>query len=122
VSDGSGSLIEAPTAVPSPVFVNVTVHENGLPALTVCVAGVFVIPMFGQMITVVAEACTLLRPVADPVAVLVIPLALQLVPAVVVALTTAVIVAFAARSSGPHVRVPLVTAQFAPAGLELPSE
>jgi hypothetical protein len=104
------------------VFVNVTVHENGLPALTVCVAGVFVIPMFGQLITVVAEACTLLRPVADPVAVLVIPLALQLVPAVVVALTTAVIVAFAARSSGPHVRVPLVTAQFAPAGLELPSE
>ena len=54
MSDGSGSLIEAPTAVPSPVFVNVTVHENGLPALTVCVAGVFVIPIVGQPTVVVA--------------------------------------------------------------------
>jgi hypothetical protein len=56
------------------------------------------------------------------VAVFVMPLALQLVPAVVVAATTAVIVAFAARSSGPQVSVPLLTAQFAPAGLELANE
>jgi hypothetical protein len=115
-------LIEAPTAVPSPLLVSVTVHENGLPAFTVCVAGVFEIPKLGQFRTVVAVACTLLTPDADPVAVFVIPLLLQLVPAVVVALMTAVIASFCARSSGPQVRVPLVTAQFAPAGLELPNE
>jgi hypothetical protein len=111
-------LIVAPTAVPAPLFVSVTVHENGLPALTVCVAGVFVMPRPGQLMIVVAVAWTLLTPVADPVAVLVIPLALQLVPAVVVAATTAVIDSFFARSSGPQVSVPLLTAQFAPAGLE----
>jgi hypothetical protein len=103
-------------------LVKVTVHENGLPALTVCVAGVFVMLRPGQLITVVAVAWTLLTPDAEPVAVFVMPLALQLVPAVVVAFTTAVIEAFFARSSGPQVRVPLVTAQFAPAGLELPNE
>jgi hypothetical protein len=114
-------LIVAPTAVPSPLFVSVTVHENELPADIVWVAGVFVIPRLGQLMTVVAVACTLLNPVAAPVAVFVMPLALQLVPAVVVALMTAVIVALAARSTGPHASVPLVMAQFAPAGLELPS-
>jgi hypothetical protein len=49
-------LIDAPDAVPGPLFVNVTVHENGLPALTVCVAGVFVIPIVGQPTVVVAVA------------------------------------------------------------------
>ena len=76
----------------------------------------------GQLMTVVAVACTLLTPDADPVAVFVIPLLLQLVPAVVVALMTAVIASFCARSSGPQVSVPDVMAQFAPAGLELPNE
>jgi hypothetical protein len=78
--------------------------------------------MLGQFRTVVALACTLLTPVADPVAVLVMPLLLQLVPAVVVALMTAVIVPLGARSTGPQVNVPDVMAQFAPAGLELPNE
>jgi hypothetical protein len=76
----------------------------------------------GQLMTVVAVACTLLTPDAAPVAVFVMPLLLQLVPAVVVALMTALIDAFAARLSGPQVSVPDVMAQFAPAGLELPSE
>ena len=72
------------------MFVNVTVQENGLPLATVCEAGVFEIAMLGQLMIVVAVACTLLTPDADPVAVFVIPLLLQLVPAVVVAATTAV--------------------------------
>jgi hypothetical protein len=114
-------LIDAPTAAPSPVFVRVTVHENGLPAEIVCVDGVFVMPMVAQLMTVVALAWTLLSPVAEPVAVFVMPLVLQLVPAVVVALITAVMVALAARSTGPQFSVPLVMAQLAPEGLELPS-
>lgn len=115
-------MIDAATAVPSPVFVSVTVHENGLPAEIVWLAGNFVMLMAAQLMTVVALACTLLRPVADPVAVFVIPLWLQLVPAVVVALTTAVIVALAARLTGPQLNVPFAIVQLAPDGLELPSE
>ena len=95
------------------MFVRVTVHENGLPAATVWVAGVFVMPMIGQLMIVVAVACTLLRPVDEPVAVLLMPLALQLVPAVVVALMIATSVPFFARSTGPHVSVPVVMAQLA---------
>jgi hypothetical protein len=60
----------------------------------VCVAGVFVMPIVGQLRIVVAVACTLLTPVAAPVAVLTMPLALQLVPAVVVALINATMDAF----------------------------
>jgi hypothetical protein len=113
VSCGSGSLIVLPTAVPVPLLVNVTVHENGLPLSTVCVAGVFVISSLGQLMIVVAVACTLLTPVAAPVAVLTMPLSLQLVPAVVVALMTATSVAFFARFFGPQVSVPAVIAHVA---------
>jgi hypothetical protein len=120
VTTGSGSLMFAPTAVPSPLFVSVTVHEKDSPAFLVCDAGVFVIPMLGQLSTVVAEACTSLTPVALPVAVFVIPLALQLVPAVVVALMMATIVPFTARSFGPHVSVPDAIAHVA--SLPEPSE
>jgi hypothetical protein len=95
------------------LFVSVTVHENGLPADTVWVAGVFVIPRLGQLMIVVAVACTLLTPVAAPVAVLTMPLSLQLVPAVVVALMTATSVAFLARFFGPQVSVPAVIAHVA---------
>ena len=104
-------MIAAFTAVPAPLFVSVTVQEKEPPALMVCVAGVFVMPSVGQFSVVVAEAVTLLTPVADPVAVFVMPLELQLVPAVVVALMMAVIVPLGARSFGPHVSVPLVMAQ-----------
>jgi len=69
---------------------------------------------------VVALACTLLTPVADPVAVFVKPLVLQLWPCVV-ALIVAVIDAFGARSIGPQFNLPPVMAQLAPEGLELPS-
>jgi hypothetical protein len=86
---------------------------NGLPAATVCVAGVFVMPMIGQLMIVVAVACTLLKPVDEPVAVLLMPLALQLVPAVVVALMIATIVPFFARLSGPQVSEPEVMAHVA---------
>ena len=106
MSCGSGSLIVVPVAVPAPLLVRVTVHENGLPEFTVWLAGVFVIPSVGQLMMVVAVACMPLTPVAAPVAVFVMPLALQLVLAVVVALMTATSVAFFARSFGPQVRVP----------------
>ena len=113
-------MILAARAVPAPLLVSVTVHENGLPAPTVCDAGVLVISSFGQLMIVVAVACTLLSPVADPVAVFVMPFALQLVPAVVVAFTIATSVPLAARATGPQVRVPLVIAQLA--ALPAPSE
>ena len=106
MSEGNGSLMEAPTAVPAPLFVSTTVQEKLSPALLVCVAGSFVMPSVGQLSVVVADAVTLLTPVAEPVAVLVIPLELQLVPAVVVALMTAVIVPLTARFFGPQVSVP----------------
>jgi hypothetical protein len=44
VSVGRGSLIVAPEATPGPLFVRVTVQENPVPAETVWVAGVFVMP------------------------------------------------------------------------------
>ena len=110
----------APTAVPSPLFVNVTVQEKLSPALFVCDAGVFVMPMLGQLRTVVADAWTSLTPVAFPVAVFVMPLALQLVPAVVVALMMATIVPLTARSFGPQVSVPDAMAHVA--SLPEPSE
>jgi hypothetical protein len=94
-------------------LVRVTVHEKGLPAEIVWVAGVFVMPMLAQLMVVVALACTLLRPVAEPVAVFVIPLLLQLVPAVVVALMIATSVPLAARFTGPQFSVPVVMEQLA---------
>ena len=89
--------------MPAPLLVNVTVQENGLPAPTVCEEGVLVMSSFGQLMIVFAVACTSLNPVALPVAVFVMPLALQLEPAVVVALMIATVVAPAARFFDVHV-------------------
>jgi hypothetical protein len=110
----------APTAVPAPLFVNVTVHEKLSPAFFVCEAGVFVMPMLGQFKVTVADAWTSLTPVALPVAVFVKPFAAQLVPAVVVAVMIATMVPFFARSFGPQVSVPELMAQLA--SLPAPSE
>jgi len=95
------------------LFLGERLNQGRVVMLALGVAGVFVMPRLGQLMIVVALACTLLSPVADPVAVFVMPFALQLVPAVVVALTIATSVPLAARSFGPQVSVPLVMAHVA---------
>lgn len=84
-------------------------------------SGVLEIVRFGHWSVTAAVSLTSLTPVADPVAMFLNPPETQPRFAVVVALITAEIDDPAARLIGPQLSVPLVIAQFALAGLFVPS-
>jgi hypothetical protein len=108
VTTGSGSLIVAPSAVPGPSFVSVTVHENASPALFVCEAGDLSMRRLGHWTVAESFPVTWAWFVAWAVAVFTYFLQLALVVALC---TCTLALALAARSPKLQLSVLLVIEQ-----------
>lgn len=108
--------MDAASAVPGPLFVSVTVHDNVSPASFVCVAGVFVMERLGHWTS--TESFPVTMALFDPLADAVFTYFLQL--ALVVGLVTCTLaLALAARSPKLHESVLVVIEQPVTAGLML---
>lgn len=108
--------MDAASAVPGPLFVSVTVHDNVSPASFVCVCGVFVMARLGHWTS--TESFPVTMALFDPLADAVFTYFLQL--ALVVGLVTCTLaLALAARSPKLHESVLVAIEQPVTAGLML---